>query len=404
MRSGSGPWRNASNASLTLPTSAGRYPSRKPDTETWRQHTSPSSRSAASCASRVRASSPVSTHQRTKLPGCRSTSWRIVPPQPISRSSAWAPMQTTRSGSGGAAPSIVRKRIRIPHFPGRFAGRMHLFQELSLLEGVHARPEPIVLVREQLLGGDQSLEGLNDELFARSHVVEHLAAKCEEPTVDSYVRIGDVPYTFHDAVVLEIDEMERPWRFDRDKRAHSAAAAKPVQVARQREIRHAIRVVHQERFLPLQMTSNCEQKLADVRREAGIDEGDAPIVDIGAQQLDVPAAPAEDEVVGHTLVVVAEVAFDHVPAIAEAQDEVLVPEMGVIAHDVPEHRAVADLDHRFGHAVGLLANAQTLAPAEKDDLHDSLAGDEDTCASCCSRRSSSISRSPGSSTSAYEIA
>src|SRR5712692_9941712 len=192
MRSGSGPRRNASKASLSWPTSAGRYPSRKPDTETSRQHTSPSSRWAASCASRRRASSPVSTHQRTSLPGCRSASWRIVPPQPISRSSAWAPMQTTRSGSEVAAPSIVRRRIRVPNLPGRFAAHMHLFQELPLLEGVHARPETVVSVRKQLLGGDQALEWLDHELFSRPHVVEHFAAECKEPAVDAHVRIGDV--------------------------------------------------------------------------------------------------------------------------------------------------------------------------------------------------------------------
>src|SRR6266849_2872711 len=403
MRSGSAPRRNASNASLTLPTSAGRYPSRKPDTETSRQHTSPSRRSAASCASRLRASSPVSTHQRTKLPGCRSTSWRIVPPQPISKSSAWAPMQTTRSGPAGASPSIVRKRIRIPHLPGCLAGPVHLLEELPLLEGVHARPEPVVLVGEQLPGGDQALERLDDELFSRLDVVEHVAAKCKETAVDPHIRLADMAYALHEAVVLEIDEMERPGRFDRDKRAHFAAAPEPVQVAGQGEIRHAVRVVHQERFLSFEVATHRHQPLADIRGETGIDEGDPPVVDIGAQQLDVATAPTQDEVVRHALVVVAEVPLDHVSAIPEAQDEILVSEMGVIAHDVPQHRPVADLHHRFGHAVGLLADPQTLAPAEKDDLHNSLAGNEDTGARCCSRRSSPIRRSPGSSTSAYEI-
>src|SRR5713101_291827 len=377
MRSGSGPRRNASKASLTLPTSAGRYPSRKPDTETSRQHTSPSRRSAASCASRRRASSPVSTHQRTALPGCRSASWRIVPPQPISKSSAWAPMQTTRSGSAVAAPSIVRRCIRVPNLPGRLAAHMHLFQELTLLERVHARPETVVPVRKQLLGGDQALERLDHELFSRPHVLKHLAAECKEPAIDADVRISDAPDALNDAVGLEVDEMERPRRSDCHEGADPAAAAKPVQVPGEREVRHTIRVVHQEGLLALQMTPYREQAFADVGRQAGIDERDAPIVDIGAQELDFPPAPRSEEVVGHTLVVVPEIAFDHVSAIPEAQDEVLVPEMGVIAHDVPEDRPVADLDHRFGHVVGLLADPQALAPTEQDDLHDSLAVDDD---------------------------
>src|SRR6266851_1580679 len=379
MRSGSGPRRNASKASLTVPNSAGRYPSRKPDTKTSRQHTSPRRRSAASCASRRRASSPVSTHQRTALPGCRSASWRIVPPQPISKSSAWAPMQTTRSGSAVAAPSIVRRRIRVPNLPGRLAAHMHLFQELTLLERVHARPETVVPVRQQLLGGDQALERLDHELFSRPHVVKHFAAERKEPAIDADVCIGDAPNALHDAVLLKVDEMERPGRSDRHEGADPAAAAKPVQVPGEREIRHTIRVVHQEGLLALQMTPYREQALADVGRQAGIDERDAPIIDISAQELDFPPAPAQDEVVGHTLVVVPEIPFDYVPAVPEAQDEVLVAEMGVIAHDVPEHRPVADLDHRFGHIVRLLADPQALAPAEEHDLHDSLTDDEYSC-------------------------
>ena len=48
------------------------------------------------------------------------------------------------------------------------------------------------------------------------------------------------------------------------------------------------------------------------------------------------------EIVGDRLVVVEEVLLDAVRPVAQAQDEVLVPEVRVVAHDVPEDRPVAD--------------------------------------------------------------
>ena len=47
--------------------------------------------------------------------------------------------------------------------------------------------------------------------------------------------------------------------------------------------------------------------------------------------------------------------------VAEAEDEVLVPEVGVVLHQVPEDRPVADLDHRLGDLARVLAQARARA-------------------------------------------
>ena len=52
--------------------------------------------------------------------------------------------------------------------------------------------------------------------------------------------------------------------------------------------------------------------------------------------------------------VVGEVAFDVLSLVAERDDEVLEAVMGVVAHDVPQDRLVADLDHCLGSDLGLL--------------------------------------------------
>src|SRR5207244_3113217 len=128
-----------------------------------------------------------------------------------------------------------------------------------------------------------------------------------------------------------------------DERPHARAPAEPVQVLGKRQVRHAIGVIDEERLLVLEVAPNRKQALPDVGRQAGIDERDAPIIDIAAQELDVSTAAAQYEVIGDALVVIAEIALDDIAAVPEAENEILVTEVGVVPHDVPEHRAVADL-------------------------------------------------------------
>src|SRR5690606_18645986 len=102
---------------------------------------------------------------------------------------------------------------------------------------------------------------------------------------------------------------------------------------------------------------------------AGIDEGDSPILDVAVDQLPAPAAFREDEVVRDALLVVQEVLLDEVAPISQAEDEVLVPEVGVVLHEMPDDRAVTERDHRLGHVLGVVAEPHAQTPAEQDDLH-----------------------------------
>jgi len=75
------------------------------------------------------------------------------------------------------------------------------------------------------------------------------------------------------------------------------------------------------------------------------------------------------KVVGDALVVVEEVILDDVGLVAEAEDEVLVPVMGVELHQVPHDRPVADRHHGLGNVLAVIAEAKTLAAAEKNNFH-----------------------------------
>jgi hypothetical protein len=77
------------------------------------------------------------------------------------------------------------------------------------------------------------------------------------------------------------------------------------------------------------------------------------------QHGQVLAALAEDEVVAQRLLVLEEVLLDVVGLVPEAQDEVLVPVVGVVLHQVPHDRAVPDRDHRLGD---VLENSRSRSP------------------------------------------
>ncbi len=63
----------------------------------------------------------------------------------------------------------------------------------------------------------------------------------------------------------------------------------------------------EEVLLALEIRPDPTQALADVRLQARVDEGDPPVAEVAAQQLDPGAALGEHEVVRERLVVVEEV-------------------------------------------------------------------------------------------------
>src|SRR6266508_4326629 len=67
----------------------------------------------------------------------------------------------------------------------------------------------------------------------------------------------------------------------------------------------------------------------------------------------IPAALGEDEVVGQRLVVGEEVALHQVAPVAQAQQEVALAVVRVVAHHVPEDRPVADDGHRLGNGLAV---------------------------------------------------
>ena len=83
----------------------------------------------------------------------------------------------------------------------------------------------------------------------------------------------------------------------------------------------------------------------------------------------VAASGAQGEIVGEGLVIVQEVVLDGGGAVTQAEHEVGVPEMRVVAHDVPQQWPVSDHVHRLGCACPTLAHPHAEPAAEEHDLH-----------------------------------
>jgi hypothetical protein len=182
--------------------------------------------------------------------------------------------------------------------------------------------------------------------------------------------------------------VERPLGRHGQQAAHGVGVQHAIDDVAQRGVGEDVAVVGEEHLVVVEVGPHAPQALADGGVDAGVDERDAPLADVGAQQLDVLTALAQHEVVGVRLLVVEEVVLHRPGAVAQAQDELGVPEVGVVPHDVPQHRTVADGHHRLGRRVVARPDAQPQPATEQHDLHGSTS----------SRGSGTTSRPPQSRT------
>ena len=130
-----------------------------------------------------------------------------------------------------------------------------------------------------------------------------------------------------------------------------------------------VAVVGEEELVALEVGTHATQALTDRGVHAGVDEGDGPVADVGAEHVDVLPALGQHEVVGGGLAVVEEVVLDGLGPMAEAEDELGVPEVREVPHDVPQHRAAADRHHRLGQRLVVGPHPHAETAAEQNDLH-----------------------------------
>jgi len=150
---------------------------------------------------------------------------------------------------------------------------------------------------------------------------------------------------------VALDHVERVVRPRGEQARDLAARGVRGDQQRQGRVRERVAVGAEEDVAPLDVLPGPRESLADARFQPGVDE------------FDLPARVGK--------LVASEVVRDHPAAVAEAEHELGVPEVGVVAHDVPEQRAPADRRHRLGEPLGERADleAHPLAAAEDHNLH-----------------------------------
>src|SRR2546428_172900 len=207
------------------------------------------------------------------------------------------------------------------------------------------------------------------EVVAGAQVVEDLRAKNEEAAVDAQAGLPDILDARHLPVVVRHDKVIAELRPDAEEARDPVAPPEMLKLRRERQVGEAVAVVREELLLTGEMWLDGLEALPDVRVDPRVDEGDSPIADIALQELEPPPALAQHEVIRDAFVIVPEVALDEVGAVAEAEDEVLLAEVSVAFHHVPEDRAIPNRHHRLRDVLVVVPQAHPQTTAEQHDLH-----------------------------------
>lgn len=220
---------------------------------------------------------------------------------------------------------------------------------LPVLEGVHAYPEPVVAVANQLLLTNQSLEWFLDKIFFLPDVIEDLLLEDEKASVNPHRRVTDRLDSRNKVAssLCQGNHVVAQIGADAEKTRDLVLLVEVVQLLRKMQIGQTIAVICQKFLVAVEMFLNGSQALANVRVDSRVGECDLPVIDVAIEQLQFLAAARQDKIVGDTLVVIEKVVLHYVRPIAQAENEVFVPEVGIVLHHMPQNRAVADLNHRL---------------------------------------------------------
>ena len=200
-------------------------------------------------------------------------------------------------------------------------------------------------------------------------MLEDLPLEGEEAAVDPNRRPLDILDGRHQPISIARDQVVAQVRLDAHEAGHRVLPAELLELMGKRQVAEPVAVVREEFGFVADDALDGLQPLADVRLQAGLDERDLPVVDVAGHQLELLPALRQDEVVRQRLGVVQEIVLDDIAAISEAQHEVLVPEVGVVLHHVPQNRPVADGHHRLRHVLSGLPNPHAETAAKQHDLH-----------------------------------
>src|ERR1017187_294950 len=256
-----------------------------------------------------------------------------------------------------------------PDFPGGLTAGVHVFKLLFVLKRIHARPEPVVAEGAELVVLGQTLERAGDEFFAVLDLIKNPLPENIEPAVDANIGTSDVAYATHLTVITNRYEVIGKVWFDAEKCGDPALLLREIDKIGQGHVAQPITVVGQEHFFAFEMVLYGLEPLSDGAVRAGVDKCNPPVLQVVVEQLDIVTAIGHDKIVQDALIIREEILFNHIGLVAETQDKVLVSEMGIVLHEVPQDRHVTNFYERLGEALLAFLQAHSETAAEQDNLH-----------------------------------
>jgi hypothetical protein len=103
--------------------------------------------------------------------------------------------------------------------------------------------------------------------------------------------------------------------------------------------------------------------------EPCIDEMNCPVVDITAFRIQLPSSVSKHKVSVTIAVIIKEEFFDHFSLISQAQNKLLMTEMSVILHQVPNNRPIAYIHEWFWYDIRMIPKSGAESSTEQYDLH-----------------------------------
>src|SRR5262249_53417967 len=156
-------------------------------------------------------------------------------------------------------------------------------ENLLVLEGVHAGPEAVVPVRDELPAFEEAPERLIQQLLAVLDVVEDALSESKVAAVDTEIRSIDVDDRRDQPISVRRDEVAGDIRLHVREAGGLAAPNELGQLSVERQVGEAVGIVREKDFVVGQVLLDRSEALTDVGRGAGVDKGDPPIVDVAVE-------------------------------------------------------------------------------------------------------------------------
>src|ERR1044071_5359114 len=240
---------------------------------------------------------------------------------------------------------------------------------LFFLECIHTGPKAVIGIGHELPCSDQPVERLFDQVLTLFDVIKDFTAEDKVTAVDHVAGPCNVLDSGHDPIGFESYLMKAGRGCDTYKTADFTARLEVINKLGQRQVGESIGVIGEKNFVIAHELPDTSQALADIGVLACIDKSDPPIFDVLAQKFNFAATPRENEIVRDTLIIVKESLFDHIRAITEAENEIMMAIVRKVLHQVPKEGTITDHGHRFWHRLGNVPQTHPLSAAKKHNFH-----------------------------------